>query len=372
MTGVDRVEHAWLGHLAGLDRPVFGLVRSALGFLLVDRAAMQALHDGTLDTGFPDLAGRIALRHDSARAGAEAALRRRAVARCLRPGLARMLRRHLPVGAGYLNTGHADLDDRTLRAIQAAGLRIAVLVHDVIPLDHPEFARAGSVAPFRRKLAAVSRHADLVIHSTEDVRQHTEAQLRRLGRCPEALVARLGVTPPRPTPEALPFRPEPPWFVCLGTIEPRKNHALLLDVWARLPPPQPRLYLIGRRGWASAGLLSRLDALAADGPVRELPGLGDGAVAALLDGATALLFPSFAEGFGLPAVEAAALGVPVIAADLAVFHELLADFPIYLDPHDSYSWLETIDRMARSGRPRKDRIEPPGWAVHFNTVLSRL
>ena len=373
MTGVDRVEFAYLDHLLGLPDPVYGLIRSAIGYLLLDRAGMAALRDDRVEMARSDWIGRLAYRDDPARACAEAGIRRLAIARIARRRLAQGLRRYLPPGSSYLNTGHANLDVPTLRQIHAAGLRIAVLVHDTIPLDHPEFARADMIAPFRRKMEAVAQQADLVIHTSHAARAKTEAQFAKMGRVPEAVVANLGVTVAAPA--ALAFAPQPPYFVILGTIEPRKNHALLLDVWEKLPDP-PRLYIVGGRGWSNAAVTARLDALPPGSAVRELTGLPDGAVASLLQGAQALLFPSHAEGFGLPALEAAAQGTPVIAADLPVFRELLGEFAVYLDVTDSYSWLETISRMAKTeltGAERAGRIRkiPPNWADHFKNVLTR-
>jgi glycosyltransferase involved in cell wall biosynthesis len=100
-----------------------------------------------------------------------------------------------------------------------------------------------------------------------------------------------------------------------------------------------------------------------------LTGLPDGAVASLLLGARALLFPSLAEGFGLPLVEAAALGTPVIASDLPVIREVLGDYPVYLDPVDSYPWMETVKTLALS-QTRQTALTPPTWRDHFNTVLN--
>ena len=371
MTGIDRVEAQWLNHLATGKEPAFALIRSAAGFLLLNRQGMARLLDSPLPAR-GDLLSRLGHRRDPLRARAETLARRLSVARCLPGGLTRMLRRSLPQGGLYLNVGHANLTDRSLAAIRAAGLRIAVLIHDTIPLDHPHLARADTVAPFRRKLAAVSAHADRVIHLTADTRARTEAQLALLGRVPPGVVAPNGVTVAAPA--ALPpgLNPVAPWFVALGTIEPRKNIGLLLDAWARLNPA-PQLFIVGNRGWADTGLLARLDALPPDGPIRVLSGLSDGAVAALLSGARALLFPSLAEGFGLPPLEAAALGTPVIAGDLAVTRELLGDYPVYLPLGDSYSWAETIARKAAEppdGIVRGAGVRIPRWEDHFKIVLS--
>lgn len=371
-TGVDRVEFAYLSHLLTLDQPLFGLVRTPLGFLLLDRSGMSALRSlalGEAPLGRADLLGRLSQRRDPRRAKADAAMRRLAIARAPRPLLTRMLRRYLPDGSSYLNTGHANLTDRTLTAIRKAGLRVTVLVHDTIPLDAPQFCRPDTIPDFRRKMAAVARHADLVIHTTHATRARTEAQFAQLGRCPTGIVANLGV----PVPETTPHPSDTPYFVTLGTIEPRKNHALLLDVWDRLPARKPDLHIIGSRGWNNAAVFARLDALTANAGIIERHGLSDAQVATLIAGATAFLFPSHAEGFGLPPIEAAALGTRVISSDLPVIRELLGDNAVYLDPTDVYSWVETIAALAKAPRAENGqtkRFLPPTWAEHFKIVLN--
>lgn len=377
MTGIDRVEYAYLAHLSGLPHPLFGLVRSAAGWLLLDKAGcagLAALVAGQGALPHADLLSRLMHRKDPTRAQAETAARHLAVARAPRARLGRLLAR-LPAGASYLNVGHANLTDGGLATLARAGLQVTVLIHDTIPLDHPEFARPDTVEPFRARLAAVAAHASCVVHLTAASRALTEAQLARLGRVPPGVVAPNGIDLPTADPAALPagFDLTPPYFVCLGTIEPRKNHGFLLDLWQRLPAPVPRLYIIGNRGWADSGLLSRLDALPKDGPVQLLHGLSDGAVAALLAGASALLAPSLAEGFGLPPVEAASLGTAVIATDLAVTREILGNKAVYLPASDIYSWMETIVRQATTPHNRSDETVPwnaPNWADHFKTVLS--
>lgn len=378
-TGIDRVEYAYLQQLVAQDAPVFALVRTGFGYVLLDRAGMAGLAAriaGGVPLGRAGLLGRLAHAKRPLRARAEADVRRLAVARAAGPWLTRMLRRHLPQGGRYFNTGHANLSDAVMRAVRRAGLRIAVLVHDTIPLDFPAYCRPDTIDGFREKMRVVARQADLVIHTSRDARRRTEAQFAALGRVPPGVVANLGVPVPVPVPVSGPdgsMVGDAPYFVALGTIEPRKNHALLLDIWEEMGAAAPMLYILGARGWSNTAVFARLDALGPGARVREVPGLGDGAVAALLAGARALLFPSHAEGFGLPALEAAGLGTAVISADLPVIRELLGDNAVYLDVTDSYSWIETILRLSGASEPpsRQDRrFEPPGWPEHFKIVLN--
>jgi glycosyltransferase involved in cell wall biosynthesis len=379
MTGIDRVEYAYLSFLLKLDAPFFGLVRTAAGWLLLDRSGCKSLYDlaqAMAQLAPADFLSRLSNRKDPMRARAESAARRICVARTARPFLGRLLR-CLPGGASYLNVGHANLTARGLAALRRSGLRISIMIHDTIPLDHPEFARPGTVEPFRAKLKAVSAHADQIIHITNTTRARTEAHLKEMGRIPQGITARIGVGLPLPDNSALPLGLDlaRPYFVTLGTIEPRKNHALLLDVWEKLGPDAPTLFIVGGRGWADNALLERLDALLPTGPVQVLSGLSDGAVSALLAGARALLAPSLAEGFGLPPLEAASLGIRVIATDLCVTRELLGDKAVYLSPSDSYSWMETINEHIEATKPTgtmAEPLQPPDWAAHFKTVLSLL
>lgn len=391
-TGIDRVERAYLERLLGDPAPLFLLVRTTLGFVLLDRAGAEAIRArlaGECAWGPADLLGQLSQRQAPMRARAEADLRRLRLARALPAGLGRMLRRHLPAGTVYLNVGHSDLSGRVFAAAKSAGGRIAVMVHDVIPLDHPELSAPGMPQAFGARMARVAAAADLVIYPSAASRRAAEAHFARLGRVPAGVVAPLGVEIAAPEPAALPDGTEGvPYFVALGTIEPRKNLALLLELWAeigRAPPPRgaPRLYIVGRRGWAEPELLTRLDALAQGGPggglVRELGPLPDGATAALMRGAAALLFPSLAEGYGLPPLEAAALGVPVVCNDLPVYRETLGDYPVYAPAHDRYLWRQAINDLALGAGPeagavtaRKPALRAPSWSDHFKPVLRLL
>ncbi|MCA0962875.1 glycosyltransferase family 4 protein [Salipiger bermudensis] len=372
-TGIDRVEYAYLRRLLR-SGPLYGLVRSSLGYLLLDRrgcAELKRRIDGD-DWAAPDLLAKLR-RLDPGRAGAERALRAVAVARCLPRGLVAMLRRQLPAGTQYLNIGHTNFTDRTIAALRGIpGIRIAVLLHDTLPLDVPEHQRPGIPERFEGFLTRVGRHADLVIcnsHQTErDLRRHLPDSAA------QSVVAHLGIDLPTAT-----IAPGGPWqgrpyFVALGTIEPRKNHALLLDIWEQQRPPAD-LLICGSRGWNNDAVFARLDAGIAG--VHELPGLDDGQIAALLKGSAGMLFPSLAEGYGLPPMEAACLGVPVLASNLSVLREVLGDIPVYAPVADRYLWAQLITTMAEDHRAGQGAapdaaaaFAPPSWDAHFETVFT--
>ncbi len=377
LTGVDRVELAYLEALLADPVPLFALVRTALGFVLLNSSgavAIKSLVRGDTELGQADTFGRLSRRGNPMRARAETALRGVALARCSTLGLSRMLRRHLPIGCTYVNVGHANLSTSVMRAVRGTlAAKVAVLVHDTIPLDFPQYCRAETSVVFSRKLAAVAAHADLVIHTTQSTRAMTEAHFSQMGRIPDGLTVPLGVivAPPGQLPAGV--DPIHPYFVALGTIEPRKNHALLLDVWEMLGSDAPPLYIVGARGWVNDAVFARLDAGVRG--VIELNNHDDPTVAAILQNATALLFPSFAEGFGLPPVEAAMMSVPVISSQLQQIRDVLSDYPIYLDSQDKYAWLAAID-CARLSSTRKnaEKFDDPDltWEAHFNAVLTKV
>ena len=211
--------------------------------------------------------------------------------------------------------------------------------------------------------------------SDRELAAHASAHGLRL---PDCVVAPLA---PAQLPPASGYAPlAQPYFVILGTIEPRKNHAMLLQLWRQLVEEfgnaAPRLVIIGRRGWECEQVIDLLDRCPKlRGFVIEEPRCGDQALATWLHHAHALLFPSFVEGFGLPLVEALAQRVPVIASRLPVFQEIAGDIPESLDPLDGPAWRQAIlDYMQPDGpRPRRQRqrmsgFVAPTWAGHFAAV----
>nr|WP_246139541.1 glycosyltransferase family 1 protein [Phaeobacter marinintestinus] len=377
-TGVDRVERAYLAHLSDSKVPLFAVLRTTLGYVLLSPDGVAAIRnrlEGTVPWGPADRLSRLARRKDAAVRQAESDLRRVALDRCRPNRLSRMLKRHLPQGVSYLNVGHSNLTDRMLQAVRV-GVQgsVSVLIHDVIPLEYPQYQRPGTPERFRQILKRVRALSDLIIYNTEDTRQRAERAMSEWGATPHGIVAHLGVDLITPGPVPTNVKPDTPYFITIGTIEPRKGHDLLLNVWDKMGPDAPGLLICGNRGWNNQTVFDRLDALPKNGPIQERNGLDDKTLAGLLAGAQALLFPSRAEGYGLPPVEAAALGVPVISTDLPAVREILGDIPVYVKETDCYQWLHSIEslgtgREAKTSKGNRAVFIPPNWQDHFKIVM---
>jgi glycosyltransferase involved in cell wall biosynthesis len=253
-------------------------------------------------------------------------------------------------------------------------------VHDLIPLTHPEYCRPGEDVHHHQRMALVLRTAAGVVVNSQDTSEALQgfAHANRLPQPPTV------VAPLAPAPLKHEQNHAPPlvgaYFIALGTIEPRKNHLLLLNVWRelvqRLGPAAPTLVIVGQRGWECEQVADMLDrCLALRGHVKEIPRCTDAELGHWLQHARALLFPSFVEGYGMPLVEALSVGTPVVASNLSVFAEVAGDVPDVLSPIDGEGWLQAVlDYSAESSPRRATQLQRmvsyrvSTWDDHFAAV----
>lgn len=366
-SGIDRVELAYARHWASgeagpctfiAEVPLLGF--SALPTSLVRElvvALEESWDNGTRLAGGAARRARLSLPFG--RAALNEALRR-------------------PGPKAFLLVSHRALErPGRIAGMRRNGCHFVPLIHDLIPLVHPEFARAGQAEKHKRRIITTAAMADAIIVNSAATALDLAPWLAARQDRPLISVAPLGVSPPSVDAPPVALRP---YFVALGTIEPRKNHLLLLNLWRQfantLGGAAPRLVVVGRRGWENENIVDMLERCSAlDGLVRESGSLPDREVASLLRGARALLFPSFAEGFGLPLAEALALGVPTLASDLPALREVGRQVPDYLDPLDGMSWRAAVLDYARpdsaSRRAQLGRMtnwRPPTWDDHFIEV----
>lgn len=139
----------------------------------------------------------------------------------------------------------------------------------------------------------------------------------------------------------------PPYLVYIGTLQPRKNLVRLVQAYATSGVAQ-QLVLAGKRGWRSASITEAIAGLPAEAQARIVqPGfVPDADKAALLSGATALLYPSLYEGFGFPVLEAQACGTAVVTADTSSLPEVAGQGALLVDPLDTAALTEAMQRVA--------------------------
>jgi glycosyltransferase involved in cell wall biosynthesis len=261
----------------------------------------------------------------------------------------------LPRGAVYLNVGQIGLAVPAFHAWlhHRPDVTAVHMLHDVIPLDHPELVEPPSRAHHLRMVKTAARQADGLIVTTEHARERIWAELaRHRSAVRHPLVRTLVRGLPLPRAFTHPRASDPAladvrYFVACGSIEPRKNHALLFEVWRRLRAKfgaaTPRLVLVGSPGWQSEVILRPLEQDRELGAlVHHFAGLSSPALARLMLGAAAVLCPSRAEGFGLPLLEAGALGVPVIASDIPSHREVARKGTILISCDEPERWTEAV------------------------------
>jgi glycosyltransferase involved in cell wall biosynthesis len=349
------VERACIGSLTGIDRVELAYAE-ALTAMAPERTRFVMLGRGSDRL--------VALPHDATlrfidgircawRNGHPLDCRRMALQLLVRAAVAPSARGVSPT---YLLVSHRHLhrEAALATALRRAGAAFVPLIHDVIPLEFPEYGRPGEAARHLRRMTTVARLAAGVVANSAAT---ATALAPYLPDTVPVHVAPLGVPPASADGSA--EASERPYFLCVGTIEPRKNHLMLLHLWRRLVALYgdtiPRLTLVGRRGWENENVLDLLDRCPSlKGHVVELGTVPDTRLAALLRGARALLMPSFAEGFGLPVAEALAHGVPVLCSDLPALREAGQDVPEYLDPLDSQTWHEAVMHYAADSAPRRE------------------
>ena len=142
---------------------------------------------------------------------------------------------------------------------------------------------------------------------------------------------------------------EQPYVLFVGTLQPRKNLARVLEAFERLAARglPHRLALVGQRGWLADPLFARIErpGSPASGRVHLTGYLADDDLALVYTGAAALAFPSLYEGFGLPALEAMACGTPVLASNTSSLPEVVGDAALTADPLDTGAIAAALERL---------------------------
>ena len=255
---------------------------------------------------------------------------------------------------------HAAPFARGLQALRAQGARIWCVVYDLLPIDMPACFPAGIPKAFAEWLEVVQAHADGVACISTTVAERFRAWSHGRDRAPVVVAFPLGADPMFAPPQG---GRSGTHVLMVGTVEPRKGYADALDACERLwatDHPQLSLWIVGRQGWASPALVARL---------RRHPELGrrlhwieraeDADVARHYASADVLLGCSLGEGFGLPLVEAARHGVPLVLRDLPEFREVAGEHALYFPRTGGAADIETALRAWLAARDAGHMPAPP-------------
>lgn len=256
--------------------------------------------------------------------------------------------------------------------IHGRGTTIVNVVYDLIPLTHPEFFAEADTEGFRVALDHVIKYADLlpcISRSTRADLLHYAKTTLHAESVPRTGVFTLapGLRPGLAEGERVNGETNVPgeYMLAVGTLESRKGLMRLLDefesVWRQ--GDEVALVLVGKRGAGSDAIVARIDVLLAEGrPLFWRSNVSDAELKVLYEGASAVVCPSHAEGYGLPLAEALAYGRPVYANRLPVFGEFAGSYPVYFDIDQPGALADLVSSRAGHHSAAKFQPEFSTWA----------
>jgi len=266
------------------------------------------------------------------------------------------------------------------RAVQAAGGQAGAFVYDLIPLRYPRYCVDFMPPIFERWLRFVVEQSDFLVCISRSVADDLHAWILEskasVGRGLRIGHVHLGSGidelrgPAAPSAQAVEAMQGGNSVLMVGTIEPRKRHALALEAfelaWQR--GSRLRLVLMGKEGWNVQEFMARMVGHAEfNKRLFWIDRPSDGDLAHAYANARSLLQASDVEGFGLPIVEAAHHGTPLLLSDIPVFREIAGHAADYFTPGDSQELAGWLSPACPTPRPSS-----PGIAIAWRESASRL
>ena len=295
-------------------------------------------------------------------------------------------KREIPLGDIKTGTVFFDLDaawmcrmkrSYLLPILKEQGATVIAHIYDIISIMHPQFCLERGVYNFMDFLGAHLQYADKIITNAQATVRELERLTEKLGcKLPECVVVPLGadfkenkiIRDEEVAEQLVKVAKERHFILMVGTIEPRKNHKLLLDAYEQgLKEQGYNIVMAGYMGWNMEAFEKRLkNHPDYQNGVYHFEGLGDKEIAYLYQRAKCLAFLSYTEGFGLPIIEALQRGTPVIAADIPVLREVGGEYCIWFEQDNVEEFCEKIregktNKIYTEGMLGKDKFVAFGW-----------
>lgn len=281
---------------------------------------------------------------------------------------------------------------RQVRAWRRKGAWIAIIVYDLLPAQNPEWFNDRQAQYFKKWLWFICRYADQALCISQavaqDLRQWSQEEGRnRIGKPLEIESFPLGSDLRQSRPSqgisvaqaAMLEKLQGKAFILMvGTIEPRKGHMVALEALDLLHDQNadaPAFVIVGRPGWKSEDVQDNIRRHRnRDGLIFWFDDASDELLDKIYDQCVGVLFPSFAEGFGLPIVEALAYSKPVLIRDIAVFKEISSPLITYFRDDSAAALAQSIsdwlDRFKNNKTLRQNNL--PTWQRSCATLLHHL
>jgi glycosyltransferase involved in cell wall biosynthesis len=259
---------------------------------------------------------------------------------------------------------HDDYYDAIEAAKATHGVRYFQIFHDLIPTLMPELVSIGLIGGFTKSIAGMLDCADHILANSRWSETDLRTTCAAIGaRCPPTSVVRLGgaidyrqdnaaPTPIRPSKRPSPREIHGDYVLCVGTIEPRKNHVYLYNVWKRmlreLGAGVPKIVCIGRMGWHVEDLKRYLEVSDnLDDHFVHLSDVGDDELKRYYRDCLFTVFPSLYEGWGLPVAESLSHGKLCVSSNATSMPEVGGDWVVYIDPHNVNDGFQVISSLIR-------------------------
>jgi glycosyltransferase involved in cell wall biosynthesis len=258
--------------------------------------------------------------------------------------------------------------------------RVVSMIHDLIPLRFPDtvFRNTLHKIYYTGLIRAAAQRSDLILtnsaFSKDEIVRGLKLDEAKVQRIPLGVRQAGSIDPMRTAGVLQRYRLERPFAFAMGSTEPRKNNARVLNAMRLLEKKHPGLKLaIAGRAWRGTEFNPEM----LSNRVRLLGYVADADLPVLMAAAEMLVFPSLHEGFGFPVVEAMALGVPVVTSSVTALPEVGGDAVLYADPHDAaeiaacmeqiLTDAELVAALRSKGRERAERFR---WSETCTTIAS--
>lgn len=239
-----------------------------------------------------------------------------------------------------------------LPILKKNGVKIAVQIYDIIPITHPQYCHQNTTFFFMNYLVAHLSHADIIMVSTNSTLNEINKLTANLH------IERInGVVVPLGSDfkddklakgdidkKVKKIANKDKYILMVGTIEPRKNHKILLDAFDKyLINENLNIIIAGRIGWNIVDFEERLkNHEQYNKRIFHIEGANDATIDYLYKAAFFVVFPTYNEGFGLPLIESIERGTPVIASKIDVLQEIGGDYCQYFDPDNAKELADII------------------------------